>query len=72
MDLLLQLTHTTDEVPADVWKEIEDACKDAGEAAWTWLQLAALNALYLGGGAERTLSQAMKHREELSLGQQKR
>lgn len=42
----------------------------AGKASWTWLQLAAMNAMYLGGGAERILSQAMKHKQELSPGQQ--
>eukprot|EP00438_Fugacium_kawagutii_P008177 Skav214671 [mRNA] locus=scaffold923:459186:464944:+ [translate_table: standard] len=61
-ELLMKVTETEEEVDASTWAAIDDACKVAGAASWTWLQLAAINALYLGGGCERTLSHAMKHR----------
>lgn len=61
MGLLMQITETSEEVAADKWAEIDRACEKAGRASWTWLQLMGMNAMYL----ERTLSRAMKHRQEL-------
>ena len=52
------------------WSADEKSCEKAGIAAWSWLQVLGVNALYLGGGTDRCLSTQMAHSCEWSPGQQ--
>eukprot|EP00435_Cladocopium_sp_Y103_P031880 s1016_g8.t1 len=68
-ELLIKASAPEVSPDASEWTAIEEKCAAAGHASWTWLQVMALNALYLGGGTERTLSQQMVHSAELTKGQ---
>ena len=70
MEMLLKAVSAEGPPTESEWEAIEEKCATAAQASWTWLQVMGINALYLGGGAERTLSQQMMHPAELTKGQQ--
>ena len=70
MEMLLKAVSAEGPPTESEWEAIEEKCAAAAQASWTWLQVMGINALYLGGGAERTLSQQMMHPAELTKGQQ--
>ena len=70
MELLLKVVSAEGPPTESEWGAIEEKSTAAAQASWTWLQVMGINALYLGGGAERTLSQQMVHSADLTKGQQ--
>ena len=55
---------------SDEWSLVLKAADKAAEASWTWLQLAGMNAMYCGGGADRLLGSVLPHPPEATLAQE--
>ena len=67
---LVRAAASPEDKSEEEWIELDKACEKAGIAAWTWLQILGINALYLGGGTDRCLSTQMAHNSEWSAPQQ--
>ena len=55
---------------SDDWPLVLQAADKAAEASWTWLQLAGMNAMYCGGGADRLLGSVLPHPPQATLAQE--
>ena len=48
--LLVRVAGKGEDATDEEWKEMEAASRGVGTAVWTWLEVMAVNALFLGGG----------------------